>query len=90
MTTDTEAAILTRIIEPDKPRLPAGVARVILQWEFSDTDRRRMHELLDKAKAGKLTRREKEEADRYERVGCFLSILKSKARISLKAKNGDS
>ena len=59
MTSGSEAAILSRIIEPNQPELPAPVARIILQWEFSDADRRRMHELLERAKAGKLTRARK-------------------------------
>ena len=90
MAVGSEAAILSRIIEPDKPELPAAVARLILRWHFSTGDRERMHELLDKAKAGKLTRPEKSEAEQYERVGHMLSILKSKARMSLKARNGRS
>ena len=56
----------------------------------STADRARMHELLEKAKAGKLTRPEKSEAENYERVGHLLSILKLKACASLKARNGDS
>jgi len=47
------------------------VAEVILRWKFPVEDSRRMHELLEKAKIGKLTRREKEEAEKYERVGHF-------------------
>ncbi len=68
----------------DRPQLPVRVARIILQWEFAESDRLRMHDLLEKAKAGTLTRSEKAEADNYERIGHFLSILKSKARASLK------
>ncbi len=34
MTARSEAAILSRVIEPDKPELPAQVARVVLQWQF--------------------------------------------------------
>jgi hypothetical protein len=90
MTTGSQAAILSRIIEPDKPELPVQVAQFILRWKFSETDCRRMHDLLGKAKTGKLTRREKAEAENFERVGHFLSILKSKARTSLKAQNGVS
>lgn len=90
MTECSEADILSRIIEPDKPELPAGVARVILKWKFSEADHERMHDLLERAKAGKLTRREKAEAENYERVGHLVSILKSKARMSLKRYNGAS
>jgi hypothetical protein len=87
VTVDNETAILSRVIDPDQPHLPAGLARRILRWEFPDADRRRMHELLEKAKARKLTRRERVEAENYERVGHFLSILKSQARTSLRARN---
>lgn len=90
MSAGSEAAILSRVIEPDKPELPAHVARVMLQWRFSANDRRRMHDLLERAKAGKLTRREKSEAQNYERVGHLLSVLKSKACTSLKAGSGVS
>ena len=47
-----------------------------------------MRELLEKAKARRLTPRERAEAENYERVGHFLSILKSKAHTSLSARNG--
>ena len=87
MTAISEAAILSRVIEPDRSELPGPVAEVILRWKFPEEDRRRMHELLEKAKAGKLTRREIDEAEKYERVGHFLSIFKPKARTSLKARN---
>ena len=83
MVARSDAAIMSRIIEPDKPELPAKVARMVLQWRFSEEDRSRMRELIEKAKTGKLTRAEKTEAESYERVGHLLSILKSKARKSL-------
>ena len=88
MSAGSELAILGRVIEPDGPELPDPLARMILRWKFSEADRQRMHELLEKAKARKLTPREKAEAGNYERVGHLVSILKSKARISLKKRNG--
>jgi hypothetical protein len=88
LTAASEAAILSRVIEPDQRQLPAGLARRILRWEFPDADRRRMHELLEKAKAKKLTRRERAEAENCERVGHFLAILQSKARTSLRGRDG--
>jgi hypothetical protein len=90
MPTVTESAILSRIIRPDQPALPAPVARLILQWEFTAEDRQRMHDLLEKAGDGTLTRSEKAEAETYERVGNLLSILKSKARRSLKDRRNGS
>ena len=82
----TETAIFSRIIEPDKPALPASVARLILEWRFTEDDRQRMHTLLEKVKDGTMTRSEKSEAETFERVGNLLSILKAKARRSLKGK----
>lgn len=84
MTAGTEVAILGRIIAPDKPELPADMARLVLRWDFTTADRERMHELLEKAKAGTLTAEERAEADSYERVGHFISLLKAKARASLR------
>jgi hypothetical protein len=48
-----------------------------------EQDRARMEALAEKARAGTLTTEEQVELDAYERVGHFLSLLKSKARISL-------
>ncbi|HEV3260274.1 MAG TPA: hypothetical protein VG013_25695 [Gemmataceae bacterium] len=83
MPAGSEVAILSRIIEPDKPVFPPDIARLILQWEFPPADRQHMHELLEKAKAGTLTANEQAEADSYERVGHIISLLKAKARGSL-------
>ena len=90
MSIASETAILNRIIKPDEPVLPREFARVVLQWEFHPSDRQRMTQLLAKAKAGKLSRAEKVEAEKYERVGHFLSILKSQARQSLKPRRNAS
>ncbi|MFN0054794.1 MAG: hypothetical protein ACKV0T_21690 [Planctomycetales bacterium] len=84
MNIGSEVAILNRIIEPEKPELPVDLAKVILGWQFSESDRRRMQELISAAKQKQLRGREKADAENYERIGHFLSILKSKARRSLK------
>lgn len=80
----SEAAIFSRIIDPDSGPLPPGVARMILKWKFSDDDRAVMHRLLEKAHRGKLTRDERKQAEKYELVGHLVSTLKSKARASLR------
>jgi hypothetical protein len=90
MTTDSEFAILRRVIEPEKPELPAPLARMILRWQFSNWDRQQMHGLLEKAKRGTLTPTDRIQASNYERIGHFLSILKSKSRRSLKTKSNGS
>jgi hypothetical protein len=78
-----ESAILTRVVLPDAATLTPGVAQSVLSMEFTAADRRRMNELSEKAQEGTLTNDEQTELDSYERVGHFLSLLKSKARRSL-------
>jgi hypothetical protein len=79
----TETAIWERVMRP-KGRLTPPVARAILQLEFGEDDRERMHVLLKKAKAGRLTPDEQFEIDNFERVGNLLAILKSQSRKLLK------
>jgi len=49
-----------------------------------------MHALLAKAKHGSLTPEEEAESDTYERLGCFLDILHSRARRALKKRRNAS
>jgi hypothetical protein len=81
-----EAAILGRLLEPDRPTLPATAARALLDLDFCQEDRDRMSALAAKARAGTLTPDEQTEIEAYSRVGSLLSILKSKARKSLKSR----
>lgn len=82
---DSDAAILSRLIEPDVKNLPPEVARYILSLEFSRIDHDRMQRLAARAREGILTPAEQDEAESYERIGHFITLLKSKARKSLKA-----
>jgi hypothetical protein len=79
-----EAGILSRVIAPGESDLPPQTAELILEFKFPKEDRERMNELAEKAREGTLTEEEQGEIDAYERVGHFLSLLQSKARISLK------
>jgi hypothetical protein len=80
----SEAAILSRVVEPDKPTLSPRAARDILALDFSPADKDRMRQLSAKAREGTLTPDEQAAIDNYERVGHLLNILQSKARRSLK------
>jgi hypothetical protein len=84
----SEVAIFGRVLQPDQPTLPAAAARAILALGFAPADQERMQELSAKAQQGKLTAAEQEEIDNYERVGHILSLMKSKARRSLKGRPG--
>jgi hypothetical protein len=86
---ETEGAIWSRVIDPGKPTLSQPAARGILALDFPESDKERMRELAAKARQGELTAEEESEIDVYGRVGSVLSILKSKARKSLrKSGNG--
>lgn len=78
-----ESAILTRLVLPATAGMSTAFAEGVLAIGFNDEDRERVAELSRKAGEGTLTRDEQEELDSYERVGHFLSLLKSKARRSL-------
>lgn len=84
----SQAAIFERVVEPDQATLDAAAARAFLDFDFRQADKDRMRELLAKAKAGTLTADEETEIDNYERVGDMLSLIKSKARRSIKAGQG--
>jgi hypothetical protein len=81
----SQVAIFGRVLEPDQATLDAAAARAILDLDFRQADKDRMHQLLAKAKAGTLTADEEVEIDNYECVGHMLSLMKSKARRSLKS-----
>jgi hypothetical protein len=87
---NSEAAILSRVIMPDHNDLPAAAARALLKLEFTAADRERMHELAVKNQAGKLTAAEQNELDGYLRIGRLLDLLGAKARLSLKKRGYDA
>jgi hypothetical protein len=84
----SEVAIFGRILQPDQATLSAAAARAILALNFPQADKDRMRQLSAKAQEGTLTPEEQAEINNYERVGHLLSLMKSKARRSLKARGG--
>ena len=85
----SEVAIFGRVLEPEEATLDVAAAKAILNLDFKQADKDRMHELLGKAKKRTLTADEKVEIDNYERVGHMLSLMKSKARRSIKGGQGN-
>lgn len=82
--TSSEAAILGRIIHPERDDLSPDAARSILKLDFDEQDRARMHELAVRAQGGGLTEAELAELESYRRVGRLLDLMRSRARRSLK------
>jgi hypothetical protein len=81
-----EITILARILGDEQGRLPDNLARYIIDREFSAHDKARMHDLASRNKRDALSPAEKDELLAYGKAGDLLSILKSKARRSLRIK----
>jgi Ran GTPase-activating protein (RanGAP) involved in mRNA processing and transport len=79
----SEAAILSRVIQPDSGDWPQAAAEAILRITFNETDRERMTILLEKAKAGDITSEESEALEHYRHIGKLFDLMKSRARRSL-------
>jgi hypothetical protein len=86
-TSDPNAAIWQRVIEL-QGKLTSGAAHSLLGFNFSDNDHALMDQLSAKARAGSLTSEEQTKLDTYERLGCLLDIIHSKARLALKNAKG--
>jgi len=80
---DSDLAILSRLIRPERHGLSASAARAILKIDFEASDRERMNVLAEKARSGTLTPQERAASDNYERVGHLLDLIHAKARQSL-------
>ncbi len=87
---NNEAAILTRVIQPEQDDLSPTAARALLKFSFTSHDRQRMHDLAVKNQSGALTAAEQHELDSYCRVGRLIDLLGAKARLSLKKRGKDA
>src|SRR5271155_5368477 len=85
-----EAAIVGRLIKPDRGDFSPDAARELLSLQFGPEDQTRMRELSLKAQDGTLTVVEQAEVENYRRVGYWLGVLWSKARLSLKRAGMDA
>jgi hypothetical protein len=86
----TAAAIWGRIVKPDQATLSPELARGILKLDFDAEDHERVKMLSAKAQEGSITPQERAELEEYIRVNSELTILQSKARMSLKRANQPS
>ena len=83
MLVDQTISVLERAIDhPDRPLAPAA-AREILQWRLSDSDNRRMDQLIAKSRSVGLTPEETEAFNELCVAVDFLSILHVHAREAL-------
>ena len=76
-TAQLETSILERLV------VSPSAAHAIIDLKFTEDDQQRMQTLIDKNNEGTISDAEKEEMETYSRVGSFLGILQSKARLHL-------
>lgn len=85
-TSENEVTILARILTKENGKLPAGLARYLLDLQVSERDKTRMHELAVRNQNDDLSAAEKEEMFAFGKATTLLSILKSRARRTLGVK----
>ena len=83
LTRSTEAAILSRLIHPERDDLPSEAAAALLRLHFDREDLDRIHELVTKNQEDALTQAERTELETYLRVSSFIDLMHAKARLSL-------
>lgn len=81
--TITEFEILADVMAADEGNLSPEAARSVLNWKFTDRATSRMNELAERNNIGTITTQEREELEKYLRVGSLINILQAKARLSL-------
>ena len=82
---DREAAILTRMIHPERADLPEEAAEAVLKlFGLDQSDSDRLHDLLVRNQDDALTPTEKDELEAYLRVSMMIDLMHAKARYSLK------
>lgn len=84
---ENEVTLLGRAFDAEHGNFSVAAAREILQASFPPSDHARMDELNAKARSGTLQPEDRALLDRYVRAGHLLTMLKSKARLSLEARN---
>jgi hypothetical protein len=80
VTPNTEATILTRMVQAEDVELTPEAARYWLSMKLPPSDEERVHELSAKARAGSLSDSERQELESYLHVGMLLGVMQSKAR----------
>ena len=80
-----DAAILARVLGPDRNDLTPEAARALLQLRLDRCDLDRLHDLTTRNQDDALTPAERAELDSYLRVNSFLDLMQARARLALKS-----
>jgi hypothetical protein len=79
-----DSHIMAEVVESQEGDFEPDVARAIICLRFSAVQNEQMRQLADKHNRGELTEEERDQLESYRRVGNFLALLQSKARLSLR------
>jgi len=82
---NSEPAIWARLIEMPQGAIAPDAARYFLSMKFSEADRARMQDLMDKSNEGTLSAEEAAELDGYVNVANVLTVMHSRARVALRS-----
>jgi hypothetical protein len=85
MIANSDNLILSRLIAPGSDDLSRQAAESLLSIRFKPQDVQRMNELSELARERSLTAAERQEMESYNRIGHFLALVHSKARLALKS-----
>ena len=84
--TNTEASILSRLMDLRVANLTPAAAEFLLSIQFPDDDIARMNHLSDLAQEGFLSADQQAELDSYIHVGNLLATMQARARKLLKSR----
>lgn len=88
-TSSIESEILTRALDRVGASAWQPLTQLVVDLKLADEDLDRADELLEKNRSDGLTDGEREELDRYLRVGMFLDLIRARALREREA-NGDA
>lgn len=77
------------MISPNSETIEPDVARAILKWKFSAESVDRMNWLAERNRSDTMTSEEREELERFIRVGSRVNVLQAKARLALRQAQAD-
>jgi hypothetical protein len=81
----TESDILSDVIAANRGDLNPEVAKSVLKWKFTARTVRRIDQLAERNRKGTITDAEREQLQRYLRVGSLINLIQAKARLSLQS-----
>ena len=80
-------SILERMIDPTHGDFTPAVAKYFLSFDFTEEEHARRDALSERAAAGTLSESEAAELDQLLAANALLTVLQSKARLSIHPKN---